>query len=164
MLIKQYLGNVKPIIMTIEEYRFFLLLQEARVADLIERRKEKLEFIGDDFYIDIVASIILSSNIDKLLEPLKNIKKIDNESEAVILKTHKDITELFKKISGLHKRSLASKYFHFHFQNLFFIYDTRAVNAASKLSNITKIPINITNNFDKEYQIFVGKYLDIRML
>jgi hypothetical protein len=80
----------------------------------------------------------------------------------MILGVHKDITELFKKISGLHKRSLASKYLHFHFPRLFFIYDTRAVNAVSKLSGVTKRPVGTIDKFDRDYQVFVGKCLDIR--
>jgi len=41
-----------------------------------------------------------------------------------------DLTKkLFSKISGLNKRSLASKYLHFHVPELFYISDSRAYDA-----------------------------------
>jgi hypothetical protein len=43
-----------------------------------------------------------------------------------MVEVHKLTTNLFNKISELNKRSLASKYLHFHVPELFYIFDSRA--------------------------------------
>ena len=48
---------------------------------------------------------------------------------VVMVKVHYLTTKLFSKISGLNKRSLASKYLHFHVPELFYIFDSRAYDA-----------------------------------
>ena len=58
-------------------------------------------------------------------------ESFENSSEA-----HARTTELFTKIRGLEKRSLASKYLHFHVPGLFFIYDARAIAGMRKVMDV----------------------------
>jgi hypothetical protein len=125
-------------------------------AAAIERRKPKVEKINDDFYISTVAPKIRDSEIDSWIKKCKESNQI-----ADYLEIHKKLTILFSEISGLEKRSLASKYLHFHLPNKFYIYDTRAVNAVNmflKSINVKKLIIpKLFNQYDHEYVKFYIK-------
>jgi len=100
-------------------------------AAAIERRRNKGDAVGDAFYETKVAPQIGDSDIDKWFNVLD---KGSDTDVALILETHKRVMDLFTEISGLEKRSLASKYLHFHFPSRFYIYDSRANKAISKLT------------------------------
>jgi hypothetical protein len=102
-------------------------------AAAIERRKNSKDG-SDDFYEEIVGPTISASNIDTLLSNLPACPADPVVNLAVTITTHKKITVLFESITGMEKRSLASKYLHFHRPDLFFIYDSRAQTAISKLT------------------------------
>lgn len=132
-------------------------------AAAIERRKNKSKHANEDFYLNVVAPKILESDIDQWFSALNEQAQIDDQLLEVILDTHAYVTELFKDISGLEKRSLASKYLHFHFPNLFFIYDARAVSAMSKYADkVGKVSRSKYPNADNEYRKFVEKCLKLR--
>jgi len=133
-------------------------------AAAIERRKNtgNGKFNGDDFYIEKVAPEIKNSAIDEWLAGLGIIDRVSESTLEKILSVHLNVTELFSKISGLEKRSLASKYLHFHFPDLFFIYDSRAVSAVSHLSNVSGRVGRSKYNADNEYRKFCEKCLKIR--
>ena len=76
-----------------------------------------------------------------------------SENCVQIIAVHKRVTDLFKKISGLEKRSLASKYLHFHFPNLFFIYDSRSSSALKKIE-----PNSSWNSNLVEYDLAYAKF------
>jgi len=88
----------------------------------IERRKpgKAQTPTGDEFYTDHVAPGIRNSPMDKWLARLKPLGSVNHNSLPQILDVHAKVTELFRSLSGLNKRSLASKYLHFHFPKLFF--------------------------------------------
>jgi len=67
------------------------------------------------------------------------------------------LTDIFTKISGIEKRSLSSKYLHFHFPDLFFLYDSRAVTSSRRLLPRFKAEIP-PKNVDKEYGNFFSDY------
>ncbi len=125
-------------------------------AAAIERRKDKTEYANEDFYIDVVAPKIVASDIDEWLCELKQFTRIDDDSLNKVLEVHEKVTQLFKDISGLDKRSLASKYLHFHLPHLFYIYDARAVKAISYFSQITG-RAKTSKTGDKEYNKLVQK-------
>ncbi len=106
-------------------------------AAAIERRKPNANetFEGGNFYTDNVVTKILKSPIDKWFSDLKDLKGADEQTMGAILNVHCELTNLFEKISGLENRSLVSKYLHFHFRHLFFIYDARAVSALRGISS-----------------------------
>ncbi len=98
----------------------------------IERRKQVNNTSGL-FYLKEVAPAIRKSNIDKWLDNIRDFERPTFDNCIHIIAVHKRVTDLFEKISGLGKRSLASKYLHFHFPSLFFIYDSRSSNSLRKI-------------------------------
>jgi len=91
----------------------------------IERRPNS-EHPGDRFYIEVVGPRIRNSKIDKWLAEVSRYNKPSTHNCSEIIAVHSRVTDLFKEISGIEKRSLASKYLHFHLPRLFYIYDSRA--------------------------------------
>ena len=100
-------------------------------AASIERRKNKRKNY-DDFYEDVVAPTLTKSKLDRYLSRLDGEKRIAESNIETILKTHKYLVDLFQSITKLENRSLASKYLHFHYPNLFYLYDSRAAKSLSK--------------------------------
>ncbi len=111
------------------------------------------KFSSDEFYEKVVAGKIAKSKF-KIDEELKKVKNI---SDGVVV--HKQLMEKFKEINGrLAKRSLASKYLHFHKPDIFYIYDSRAVNAIHKVTpDRSKIALINVNIFDSEYRGFCSR-------
>lgn len=106
-------------------------------AAAIERRKPQNVVLDENFYIDKVAPKIRRSGIDSWFDELRKYREINENSLPILLSTHLELTNLFNDISGLDKRSLASKYLHFHFPHLFYIYDSRALIGLSTLKKYT---------------------------
>lgn len=129
-------------------------------AAAIERRRNKNDD-NDDFYVQTVAPSIVQSGIDTWIQAAGTFAAPSKDSLSTILATHSQVTTLFSEISGLEKRSLASKYLHFHKPNLFYIYDTRAVESLRKLSNVVGRATRITagTRSDNEYRKFAQKCL-----
>ena len=133
-----------------------ILLIGRSYAAAIERRKDKDES-NDDFYNDRVAPAMCRSKIDAWIKSAAKFETPSVVSMPTILAAHENVTKLFKSISGLEKRSLASKYLHFHLPNLFFIYDSRVVRAMRSFSSIVgKVGSNGFGG-DKEYSKFAEK-------
>ena len=123
----------------------------------IERRKNKTaDSEGDFFYENTVAPKIKNSEIDKWFEMIRM-----NPTPEIAVKIHSKLTNLFSEISGLDKRSLASKYLHFHFEDLFFIYDARAVKAISSITQRPqKVVVDIPDDeADLAYKSFFQRCL-----
>ncbi len=111
-----------------------VMLNGRAYAAAIERGRKT---DGDDFYKNEVARKIRESGIDKwfrALEKSLNDKSSENENMALNLETHMNVMKLFNTISRLDKRSLAAKYLHFHFCDRFYIFDSRAQKAISRLT------------------------------
>lgn len=105
-------------------------------AAAIERRKNTKEVdSGDDFYFNVVAPSMMEigDTLDAMISSLSVYDCIDENNIGQIISVHNLLTVIFNEISGLDKRSLASKYLHFHLPNLFYIYDSRADNAIRKM-------------------------------
>lgn len=133
-------------------------------AAAIERRKNKAEE-NDSFYLNKVAPKFINSNLDLYLNELKQHKEITEKNILRILEIHFYLMTLIKELTHQNKRSFSSKYLHFHFPNLFFIYDTRAVKAIG-LSNTKfqykyKEQIN-SIGIDKEYASFFYKCFTLK--
>lgn len=111
-------------------------------AAAIERRKTKSD-INDNFYIDKVAPTLINSELDSKLNGLSNIT-LEEDKILDMLIVHKYLSDLFNILTGLDKRSLSSKYLHFHKPLLFFIYDSRAVNGLRTF--ISKVPAKFKKN------------------
>jgi hypothetical protein len=129
-------------------------------AAAIERGVESKR--GQDFYIDQVAPMIRKANIDSWLIELKQHGQLNDESLPTVLEAHLELTELFKSLTKRNKRSLASKYLHFHFRNLFIIYDSRVTKACSEIIGGTWRVGRYRGSADNEYRKVVQKCLKIR--
>jgi len=126
-------------------------------AAALERRKNKnSDLLGDLFYEDKAAPKIKSSEIDSWLNSLK-----DDSIPEKAIEIHSKLTKLFFDISELKKRSLASKYLHFHRPDLFFIYDSRSVAAIRKItpSAEKELPSLSPKKSDKDYASFYWRCL-----
>ncbi len=107
-------------------------------AAAIERRKKVgATPAGDRFYENTVVRAIKASPIDDWFEKLSNDRAGDI---ALSLKIHGKVTKLFSDISKMQKRSLASKYLHFHFPERFYIFDSRACGALANLVRPARKP------------------------
>lgn len=127
-------------------------------AAAIERRKTKKNEKGNDnFYVKVVAPIILKSEIDDWIAEAKAAKPATEAGLTALVKVHGLTTKLFSKISGLEKRSLASKYLHFHVPTLFYIYDSRAAEALREFSSVLPRASRSSGHGDNEYRKFAEK-------
>lgn len=127
-------------------------------AAAIERRKnKKAEETNDTFYISSVVPALMASELDQWICRAKAVEPNTQVAMEVMVEAHGRTTELFKSISDLEKRSLASKYLHFHVPDLFYIYDSRAAKALRGLHKVLGKQPRYELRGDAEYQKFVGK-------
>lgn len=133
-------------------------------AAAIERRKGS-DTDNDSFYINEVAPRIRASDIDKYIGKIRKYSSISINNIPAILNTHYRLMRIFQSISKLNKRSLTSKYLHFHCPCLFFLFDSRACAGISRLINTynlrpafnkLKSQINISK-YDEQYALFFLK-------
>jgi len=116
----------------------------------IERRRDSREVGGEAFYTSVVGPKMRRAKIDQWLAPLSRYSRPTLENCREIIDAHKRLTDLFNEITGLEKRSLASKYLHFHFRNLFYIFDSRAAQNLAKLApRVKEMPA--LKNYDRVY-------------
>jgi hypothetical protein len=131
-------------------------------AAAIERRRRKTAFQGDAFYTEYVAPKLVEWRIDRWLSGLAKHREVTTKNLDEILSCHQQLTQAFYRLTRLDKRSLASKYLHFHHQRLFFIYDTRADTALRRLSVRHKGTKPSADDADRIYAIFCLKCLALR--
>ncbi|WP_343583416.1 hypothetical protein [Herbaspirillum sp.] len=133
-------------------------------AASIERRK--INDGAGDFYNKVVIPQIKKSGIDDWIDTARRYKTINQESMQTILEVHGKVTKLFHDISKMGKRSLASKYLHFHGPNLFFIFDSITQNGLREFIDITGRSVKnqwIENlHIDPTYGKFATKCLKLR--
>lgn len=123
----------------------------------IERKAGNHIEAGQNFYAARVAPMIRDSDIDNWLASVQAIERVTDDNVADVLRVHKQVTDLFNQISGTEKRSLASKYLHFHQPRAFFIFDSIA-NA--KIREALKgRRFKVPTEFDGLYTEFVYRCL-----
>lgn len=137
-------------------------------AATVDRRKNKTpDELGDDFYIKTVVPSLKNSKLDQELSKLDIYSRIDETNFVSILETHKYLLRIFYKLTKLQKRSLCSKYLHFHRPDLFFIYDSRVASVLKDIPSVNETTNNMQRiisktTVDKEYSKFVIKSLEVR--
>ncbi len=136
-------------------------------AAAVERRKNKSETVGngDDFYINTVAPAFIKSNLDRQLAELSQLKKLNADNLQRVLEVHYSLTKMLFEITKLNKRSFSSKYLHFHLPDLFFIYDSRVVNALRDfVSDVPKTlkPLTKLKTVDAEYAKYFCKCFNLK--
>ena len=135
-------------------------------AASIERRQNAKE-TNDDFYYGTVAPNIrrIGSDLDCKIEVLKHDGKSAADDIGLILETHKLLQTAFEKITELKKRSLASKYLHFHVPSKFFIYDSRANRHITEIVHKPlKYCLDKQGKEDDEYKMFACRMLELAEL
>jgi hypothetical protein len=105
-------------------------------AAAIERGSRHPGLTSERFYIKTVAPKIKRSDIDTWIAEARQARAGDAETLRIVIEVHAKTTKLFQKISTLQKRSLASKYLHFHLPEHFYIFDSRAQEAIRAFSRI----------------------------
>lgn len=123
-------------------------------AASIERNKINKN-ISDDFYSDIVAPKF-KRGFDQILLNIRNLPKLKEDNIKTILETHKKVVYFIYEITKDNKRSFASKYLHFHFPSLFFIYDSRVAGVINEIFR----EIGGTRNDSEKLQTLIGKHDD----
>ncbi len=145
---------------TLDEIIAKLWLIGRAYAASIERRRN-VEAYGDGFYSDTVGPAMLASGIDAWLRLLSAVSDPGHHAETVVV--HKRLTDLFAALTNLNKRSLASKYLHFHRPDLFYLYDSRAVWAIMKVTpRLSSIPHLEVDEHDWTYRDFVRRCVWLR--
>lgn len=97
-------------------------------AAALERRKTNDGYNTEGFYkmaIPILQKEI-EGKIDEHISRLTVLEKPSDENIGTVLCAHSLLVNVFHMMTNLQKRSLASKYLHFHCPHLFFIYDSRS--------------------------------------
>ena len=78
---------------------------------------------------ELIALDIAKSALDKWLESIDDVKKVDVENLDRVLAVHRKFVDLLKGLTKgkrATRRSFASKYLHFHKPLAFFLFDSRA--------------------------------------
>lgn len=131
-------------------------------AAAIERGAGKHHKESVDFYTEKVAPMLVNSNIDKWIEELKKIDRITEGNVEVLLEVHSQFVERIQSITDKKKRSLASKYLHFHAPESVFIYDS-IVNRQIRSLLGKKMPrFSYIKGYDDSYSRFVSRCLYMR--
>lgn len=134
-----------------------LLVGRVYAAAIERRRNKEDDHENDRFYTHVVAPAIISSGMDEWLHRARTAVPGTPHGTQVLVEVHGLTTSLFSEISDLEKRSLASKYLHFHVRGLFYIYDSRAVEALREFSAILPRATRTEGRGDNEYRKFAEK-------
>lgn len=133
-------------------------------AAALERGKREDKDTKDVF--KEAAQMLTDTDIDKRITQLRRNGCIENEKDQeTALCLHKQLVNIFSKAIGNSKntkRSLASKYLHFHVPALFFLYDSNAKQGFSAICGNYRTTRQPSGHFDNEYENFFHKLLDLR--
>ncbi len=144
----------KPLHTSIDVIKSKLWLIGRSYSASIERRA------GKDFKIKDAARIIKESSIDEKIKKVSQIERPDIHNLPEILELHSYFVDLLKESTGIAKRSLASKYLHFHAPRAIFIYDSIAnTNLRSKLQGER---FKTLKGFDNAYASFCLRAIKYR--
>lgn len=135
-------------------------------AAAVERRKNidpDNRIANDAFYKEVVIPKIKESDLDAKLNSLQSFSKIDEHSIVSVLEVHRYFVEVLHEITKMDKRSLASKYLHFHKPNLFYIYDSIAGAGLSKVMPRYRLrKFSNDGKFDDVYAKYAFKLLELQ--
>lgn len=127
----------------------------------VERKAGPKMVEGQNFYLRQVAPKIKGSKIDQWISRVSGIQRVTADNLDLTLECHKRVTDLLAEISGIEKRSLASKYLHFHVPGAFFIYDSITSRAVSSLTKPDRRRVD-SKAADGSYASFCRRCLTLR--
>lgn len=119
---------------------------------------------SDRFYRDEVIPAFMKNGkkLDAGIAKLNASEGGFRENTEIALALHKQLLDIIYRITKKEKRSLVSKYLHFHCPDLVPIYDSRVCAAARKIVNRPVIPSDWKKKkFDAEYATFFARILAI---
>jgi len=102
------------------------------------------------------------AEIDRYISTIRNSSKSIDENKDLILETETKLVKILQNLTRLQKRSLASKYLHYHLPEFIFIYDQRARSGLSKISPHYVTKRERSGKFDNELENFFLKMLDLQ--
>lgn len=117
---------------------------------------------GEGFEINDAAKILKESKLDKMINDLHKEKITTLDNVSILLSTHMYLMNLFKKATCIEKRSLASKYLHFHSPSNVFIYDSVVKEKIREQLRPIKKRFKITKKYDNEYESHVHRCIFYR--
>jgi len=117
---------------------------------------------GEGFSLQQAAEQIKASEIDSHISKLQKIDRTSLENVDTLLTAHKYFTDVLKDITDLNKRSLASKYLHFHAPRCVFIYDSIANRRIREIMTPNKRRFKLKKSFDDDYEGFVYRCIYYR--
>lgn len=143
----------------------FLIIGRTYAA-AVERRKAYRQYNSEEFYVDLLVPAISkhSDDIDKQISQLQEYNYLNEENLAEALILHRKLVKILHSISAQDKRSLVSKYLHFHVPNMFYIYDSRASDSIRKYgfnNNVLRKQLSILP-VDNCYMSFVVRMLQMQ--
>ena len=134
-----------------------LLIGRVYAAAIERKRSNDGGTTSDRFYIETVAPQIQRSGIDAWLASVRDARPGEPATLRLVVDVHHKTTMLFGRISGLQKRSLASKYLHFHLPEHFYIFDSRAQKEIRAFSAILPRSSTWGGTSDDQYRKFAEK-------
>ena len=90
----------------------------------VERRKKFRKLSNDVFYSKVTQKL-KNLDLDKQIKKIPKAVKLNEKDVGTICHIHSCLTKKFYELTNLNKRSLVSKYLHFH-RPIVPIYDSRA--------------------------------------
>jgi hypothetical protein len=101
---------------------------------------------GDQFYETKVGPKMVEG-IDSIFKPLRTIKSVEDNNLSEVMRAYNLTNKKFRHIAGKERRSLSSKYLHFHFPNLYYLYDSRALGQITQLTD--SVGKNLPDDFKR---------------
>ena len=115
---------------------------------------------GKNFKIQKAAKIIMNSDIDEYIADILKVRRPTEKNIHRVLAAHKYLTDVLLRATGVEKRSLASKYLHFHSPNSVFIFDSIANNKVR--SKLKGYRFKVSNDYDNNYESFCYRCIEYR--
>jgi len=131
-------------------------------AASLERKRPRRDLTLTAFYQN-VACRLTDSDIDEQLAALRGHHTLDAASASAVLDVHAEFVRLLRKDTGMAKRSLASKYLHFHCPDIVPIYDSVAEKTIRKALGGGRVPtLASSHHHDCAYGSYIARFLRLR--
>lgn len=116
---------------------------------------------NEQFYTATLPKALRESSLDEDLACLVDAPPDWTPTTVTaVLNAHANLTRVFYNITKKNKRSLASKYLHFHSPELFFIFDSRAALSIRRLG-LSPRKIRVPAKADSAYARFISDALGV---
>jgi hypothetical protein len=116
----------------------------------------------DALYIKKIGPAMQHAGLDKMLRRLPDGRAPWKERLVAAVGVHSELMHVWKKVRAHGKRSLASKYLHFHRRDIFPIFDSRAQVGIHRLiprrNGLAELEVDAC---DETYRVFCERYLRV---